>query len=149
MSTRRNRYENTQNNTTTSTVAASPDIDALRGGIGGLQVDPSIAYQYGRAREDVKHTYKNPYGAYRTPYLTEGMQKSELAQLNDQEQAASQGAYNDLQRLRLGARGELANLTAPRTTTSSGTTRGYQEGPSFWAGLATSAVSGAGAAAIQ
>lgn len=119
------RVETTQkqdtsfNNTSSSSVGDSPDIQSFRGW--QPQADPSIPYRFARARTNLNQSFNNPAGQYSTPAIREATQRSAEGDLMQQEGQAMRESQNDVNAQTGAKEGFLASLTAPRTTTSSGT----------------------------
>lgn len=112
------KQDTSYNNTGTSTVGDSPDIQTFRGW--QPQADPTIPYRFARARTNLNQSFDNPTGQYSTPAIREATQRSAEGDLMQQEgQAMREGQY-DVNAQTGAKQGFLAGLTAPRTTTSSG-----------------------------
>lgn len=137
---------NQQDTTQTSTVGNTADIEAARNF--SFTQDPTTPYIYGNERKAIKQTYRNPLGAYRTPYMQEASLKADLADNADRQSVAMQGDHQRLQQQQFGQRMGLAELTAPRTTT--GHSQGFTSAPGqpgFWSQLAQGAIGGVATAA--
>lgn len=77
------------------------------------QVDPSIPYRYGAARNRIMSTYANPTGSYATPELQEQRQASSLGDLTQAEGQAQREAQFDVNQQRGNQLGSIAGLTRP------------------------------------
>lgn len=113
---------NTSTGTSTSSVGNTPDIENLRGWEG--KVDPGISYQFNRLRKGVEQGFKDPLGGYYAPQVRDAITRSSQAQLGQDEAEAYRKGEYDVNNMNLGKLSGLADLTAPRTTTSSGTSTG-------------------------
>lgn len=102
----------------------SADIEAFREF--RPQVDPSIPFRFGAARNRIMSAYRNPTGAYATPELNTQRQTSELEELNQQEGQATREAQFDVNAQRGNQLAALAQLTAPELVA----TRQYGSGGS-------------------
>ena len=121
-SKQKQEFNNTSTNTATSSVADSPDIQALRAY--KAPVDPGLKYQYSRLRKQVENSFRDPTGGYYAPQVRDAIVRSSQAQLGqDEAEAMQQGQYQS-NVMDLGRLSGLADLTAARTTTGSGTQAG-------------------------
>lgn len=107
------------NNTATSSVGNSPDLQAYRDW--EPENDPSIPYRFAHERTHLQDSFSNPLGQYTTPAVREATQRAAEGNLMQQEGQAMRESQYDAnnwtdQKLRF-----LGGLTAPRTSTSSGT----------------------------
>lgn len=149
------KKKTTTNQTQTNTYGhvatpETPDIRALRDF--KAVKDPSIPFQYGRRREFIDNSYKNPLGAATSPATRDAADRAVHQALSmDEAQANAESQYNaDNQNfLRQSA---IAEMTAPKFVQTGGTATGQtvQQG-GFWSGLLQSAVgqaAGAGMTAL-
>jgi len=103
-------------------VGNSPDIEALRGF--HAKVDPGISYQFNRLRKGVEQGFKDPLGGYYAPQVRDAITRSSQSALGQQEAEAYRSGEQDVNAMEYGKLSQLADLTAPRTQTSSGTQSG-------------------------
>jgi len=114
-----NNQNTSYNNSSTSTVGESPDLQSYRDW--QPQIDPSIPYRFAHERTHLQDSFNNPLGQYTTPAIREATQRSAEGDLMQQEgQAMREGQY-DVNNQMGAKQSYLAGLTAPRTSTSSGT----------------------------
>lgn len=116
----------TNNNTSTSSVGNTKDIENLRGWEG--KIDPGLAYQYSRLSKGIDQGFNDPLGGSYAPQVRDAITRSSKAALGQQEAEAYRGGQQDVNNMTLGKLSALADLTAPRTVTSSGTSSGTQSG---------------------
>ena len=114
----------TNTGTSTSTVGETQDIANLRGF--KAKIDPGIAHQYSRLRKQVEQGFNDPLGGYYAPQVRDAITRSSQSQLGQQEAEANRQGQYQVDAMDLGRLSDLANLTAPRTTT--GTSTGTQTG---------------------
>lgn len=113
------KQDTSYNNTSTSSVGTSPDLQAYRDW--QPQADPSIPYRFARERTHLEDGFNNPLAQYTTPAVREATQRAAEGDLMQREgQAMREGQY-DVNNQTGAKQGYLANMTTPRTTTSSGT----------------------------
>lgn len=94
------------------------------------QIDPGLASQYGRARNDLNSSFLNPIGGYTNASLQEKQRRTGMENLNQQEAQAFRGGQYDVNQQRLGQLGTLASLTAPRLTQTGSSGTGNMTGQS-------------------
>jgi hypothetical protein len=115
------------NNATTSTYGyqtppSTPDIDKLRNT--QFEVDPGIAAQYGRQRNDLRSSFQQPTGAFLSPQVRDAQLRSGMERLGrDEAQASREGTF-DKNRLEYGRNSAVAGLTAPQLTQTGSTSSG-------------------------
>lgn len=115
-------FNNTSTGTSTSSVGETGDISALRGF--KAKIDPGISYQFNRLRKGVEQSFRDPLGGYYAPQVRDQIIRSSQAQLGQQEAEANRMGEQDVNAMEYGKLSQLADLTAPRTVTSSGTQSG-------------------------
>lgn len=112
------KQDTSYNNTSTSSVGNSPDLQAYRDW--QPQVDPSIPYRFAHEKTHLQDSFNSPLGQYTTPAVREATQRAAEGDLIQQEgQAMREGQY-DVNAQTGAKQGYLAGMTTPRTTTSSG-----------------------------
>ncbi len=91
-----------------------------------IEVDPGIAAQYGRERNDLNRSFQNPTGAYLSPQVRDMQLESGRERLGSQEAQAMRNAGNDAARLNLARNQAVAGMSAPQLvqTGSTGTQQG-------------------------
>ena len=107
------------NNTSTSSVGENADLQSYRDW--QPEGDPTIPYRFARARTDLNQSFDNPLGQYTTPAIREATQRAGEGELMQQEGQAMRESQYDVNAQTGAKNAYLASLTAPRTTTSSGT----------------------------
>jgi len=109
--------------------ATSADITALRGMIANPnEVDPTIAYGYGRARQDLDNSYKSPMGAYTSAATRDAVGRSAGKGLNMEAAVATSAGRREAQDRAFQQQSYLAGLTAPQTVQTSGSSTGSISG---------------------
>lgn len=106
------------NNTSTSQVGDSPDIQKFRDW--QPQTDPTIPYRFAHERTHLQDSFNSPLGQYTTPAVREATQRAAEGDLMQQEGQAMREGAADVNAQTGAKQGYLAGLTAPRTATSSG-----------------------------
>lgn len=114
----------TNTGTSTSSVGETQDIANLRGF--KAKIDPGIAYQFSRLRKGVEQGFQDPLGGYYAPQVKDAITRSSQASLGQQEAEANRQGQYQVDAMDQGRLSQLAELTAPRTTTgtSTGTSTG-------------------------
>lgn len=112
----------TNTGTSTSSVENTPDIQNLRDF--KAKVDPGIAYQFSRLRKGVEQGFNDPLGGYNAPQVRDAIVRSSESNLGQQEAEANREGQQQVNMMDYGKLSQLADLTAPRTVTSSGSSTG-------------------------
>lgn len=106
----------------------SADIDAFRKF--QLQRDPRIPYAYGKARNAISSSYRNPVGGYTNPQIEQAQKNSQFRGLAQDESQALREENVGFQGMQLGQKAGVAAMTAPRVvetgSKSSGTSKQKQ-----------------------
>lgn len=109
----------TNTGTSTSSVGETQDIQNLRDF--KAKIDPGIAYQFSRLRKGVEQGFNDPLGGHYAPQVRDAITRSSQASLGQQEAEANRQGEWQADAMNMGKLSDLANLTAPRTTTGSST----------------------------
>lgn len=117
----------TQNSTTSNAYGwqvppDTADIAAQRGF--KFQSDPRIPYTFSRAYQRAKDTYDNPTGGASTPQMRDATLRATAEDLGQEESQAYREENYGRQALEYGKLADVAQMTAPRLTQTSGTTSG-------------------------
>lgn len=104
------------------------DVQALRGMVSPVQVDPSISYGYASAREGLNNSYHNPLGAYTSPAVRDAANRSAGKRLAMDEAQAASASRLASQEARFGQQSYIAQLTDPRLVQTGGTSSGTMSG---------------------
>lgn len=117
------------------------DIAALRDF--KFNVDPSVGYAYGSAKNQIANTFNNPAGGNYTPQMRDAILRSQYAQLAQGEAGARSEAAQALQGQQFGQRAAVAGLTAPRMVQTGSSGTGQSQGMTQQSGnLVESLISG-------
>jgi hypothetical protein len=106
------------------TPPTTPALDTLKNQT--FEIDPGIAAQYGRERNDLNRSFQNPTGAFLSPQVRDMQLESGRERLGSQEaQAMREGAY-DVNKLNFARNQAVAGMSAPQLvqTGSTGTQQG-------------------------
>lgn len=115
------------NNTNVYDWLNPPDNDDVRAVRGfQFQVDPSIGYAFGSARNQIANSFSSPIGGYYSPQIKDRVLRSSLSDLAQREGQIRSEANNNLQGQRFNQAVTVAGMTAPRLvqTGSSGSSTG-------------------------
>lgn len=108
----------------------TPDIQRLRGQ--QFQVDPTIAANFGDAKNRLEETYGSPQGGYASQPMREKMVRSGTRQLAQDAAVATRAGEYDVNRLNYGRNLAVAGMTRPEIvqtgSTGSGTGQVTQRG---------------------
>lgn len=130
--TTQTQNQNYSNSSTYGFVTPTDSDDVKRLRDFKFQVDPSIGYAFGSAKNAVGNSFSNPLGGFYSPAMRDAILRSSLADLGQREAQAKSAAYNETQGQRYAQQAAVAAMTAPRlvqlssqgTGTSTGTGTG-------------------------
>lgn len=94
--------------------------------------DPSIGYQFGKMRENIKNRVDNPFGHNYSPEVQEALQYSGENELDQQQGQALREDASTRKQLKLGGLGASAAAHAPVLTQTGGTMQGTQTQSQPW-----------------
>lgn len=115
------------------------DVSALREM--KATADPSIPFQYSKARQNYANTFANPLGSYTSPSTKEAAARvTNQALAQDEAQALEQSQFN-ANNANFGRQATVAQMTAPTLVNTGGT---QTQSGGFWSGLLQQGI-GAGA----
>lgn len=106
------------------TPPSTPALDKLRSST--FEVDPGIAAQYGKQRQDLNRSFAQPTGAAYSPQVRDQILRSSNERLGSQQAEAQRGGQNDVNKMNYGRDLAVAGFSAPQLT-QTGTT-GTQQG---------------------
>lgn len=144
-----NQTQTTRNTYQYMTTPGSADIDALRQNISRLgNIDPSIQYEAGLAKQNIENRFNNPFGANYSPEVQDAIRYNQGQQIDQRAGVMVRDDRRRAQLAQISAQGGLAQLTAPQLVQSGGTMQGTmtQSAPGPWGAIAGGALSGAGSA---
>jgi len=106
------------------TPPSTPALDTLKNQT--FEIDPGIAAQYGRQRNDLQRSFGQPQGGFVPPQVRDAQMRSGMERLGrDEAQAMREGAY-DVNKLNFARNQSVAGMSAPQLV-QTGTT-GTQQG---------------------
>lgn len=109
--------------------------------------DPTIAYSFNNARNNLKDRYSNPFGANYSAEATDAAKYAGMNELDQGQGAALQADAFNRKNAKVGALGGIAGLTAPTLVQTGGTQNTTQSGGLF--GQILGAAAGVGSAALM
>lgn len=88
------------------------------------QRDPRIAYTYGHARQNINDSYDNPQGGYTTPQLRDASRNAAFGDMAQNEAQEYRNENYGRQAIDYAQLADVAQMSAPRTVQTSGSTEG-------------------------
>jgi hypothetical protein len=104
----------------------SADIKAYRDWT--PQMDQSISYGAGNAKNQLEKSFNNPLGGYTTPAMRDAALRSGNRQIDQDASQAFRVGQQDVNQQRGGQLGTLAGMTAPRLVQTGGSGTGSSSG---------------------